>query len=189
MVAGWADSARPFGISHQLALPLRVADGIEAYVVSRPDDDCDDADAELAAVVRPAVAALVRHHRVHARVREDQYEHASSTRLTEREFAVLTLLGAGLTAQAIARRLHTSPRTVHEHLAHVYRKLGVRDRLMTVQRARDAGLLATSADPGGRNGRTEPPVLRAPPQSRDHRTPAPPPAPAPPSQHPRCAGG
>jgi hypothetical protein len=28
---------------------------------------------------------------------------------TERKFAVLTLLGAGLTAQAIARRLHTSP--------------------------------------------------------------------------------
>jgi DNA-binding CsgD family transcriptional regulator len=185
MVAGWSEFARPFGITHQLALPLRAGHGIEAYVVSRPDDDYDDADAELAALVRPAVAALVRHHRVLAHVTEDQYEHASSTRLTEREFAVLTLLGAGLTAQAIARRLHTSPRTVHKHLEHVYRKLGVRDRLMAVQRARDAGLLATPADPGGRDGRTEPPVLRASPRSRDHRTPAPRPT----SRDTRCAGG
>lgn len=152
MVSEWSAFARPLGITHQLALPLRLGDGIEAYVVSRPDDDYDDADAELANLVRPAVAALVSQHRVLQQVAERQYESAQGTRLTEREFAVLTLLGAGLTAQAIARRLHSSPRTVHKHLENLYRKLGVCDRLMAVQRARDAGLLLHPVEPGGGGG-------------------------------------
>jgi len=158
MVAEWSAFARPFGITHQLALPLRVGDGMQAYVVSRPDDDYDDADVELAKLVRPALAALVRHHGVLRQVAEWQYEHVRSTGLTEREFAVLTLLGAGLTADAIARRLHTSPRTVHKHLEHLYRKLGVRDRLMAVQRARDAGLLPS---PVSRHPPTRQPVSPA----------------------------
>ena len=141
MVTRWSEFAGPFGIVHQLALPCRVGDGIEAYVVSRPDDDFGDADAELAELVRPAVAALLSQHRALAQVAKDQHERARGSCLTEREFAVLTLLGSGLTAAAIARRLHTSPRTVHKHLEHLYRKLGVRDRLMAVQRARDDGLL------------------------------------------------
>ncbi len=78
---------------------------------------------------------------------------------------MLTLLGSGLTAQAIARRLDTSPRTVHKHLEHLYRKLGVRDRLMAVQRARDAGLLATPAGCGGRRGTADPTALVPSPRS------------------------
>jgi hypothetical protein len=57
MCAEWSAFARPFGITHQLALPLRVGEGIEAYVVSRPDDDYDDADTDLATLVVPALAA------------------------------------------------------------------------------------------------------------------------------------
>ena len=165
MCAQWSAFARPFGITHQLALPLRVGRGIEAYVVSRPDDDYDDADADLATLVRPALAALVRQHRVLHDVPEEQLDRVADRRLTEREFAVLTLLGSGLTAQAIARRLDTSPRTVHKHLEHLYRKLGVRDRLMAVQRARDAGLLATPAGCGGRRGTTDPTALVPSPRS------------------------
>jgi DNA-binding CsgD family transcriptional regulator len=161
--AEWAEFARPFGITHQLALPLRVGAGVEAYVVSRPDDDYDDADAELATLVLPALAALVRQHRVLRDAPAWQDDRVRDRRLTDRELAVLTLLGAGLTARAIARRLDTSPRTVHKHLEHLYRKLGVRDRLMAVQRARDAGLLTTSARPGGRPGAPAPaPPIPAP---------------------------
>jgi len=159
MCAEWSAIARPFGITHQLALPLRVGEGVEAYVVSRPDDDYDDADADLATLVLPALAALVRQHRVLHDVPDWQVDRVRDRRLTEREFAVLTLLGEGLTAQAIARRLDTSPRTVHKHLENLYRKLGVRDRLMAVQRARDAGLLATPPEPGGRRGATAPTLL------------------------------
>ena len=161
--AEWSEFARPFGITHQLALPLRVGAGVEAYVVSRPDDDYADTDAELATLVLPALAALVRQHRVLRDVPEWQDDRVRDRRLTDRELAVLTLLGAGLTAGAIARRLDTSPRTVHKHLEHLYRKLGVRDRLMAVQRARDAGLLTTRARPGGRRGAPAPaPTIPAP---------------------------
>ncbi|WP_231851837.1 response regulator transcription factor [Modestobacter italicus] len=142
MVEEWTAFARPFGITHQLALPLAMRGGIEAYVLSRPDDDYADADLELAGLVLPALGALFRQRAVLDGISAARYDPVRSLGLTERELAVLTLLGEGLTADAMARRLRTSPRTVHKHLEHLYRKLGVRDRLVAVQRAREAGLLA-----------------------------------------------
>ncbi len=147
MVAAWAEFARPLGITHQLSLPLRVGDGIEGYVVCRPDDDYTDADVDLADLVLRALTALFRQHRTLTGAPDGREERAGDLGLTERELAVLTLLGEGLTAQAIARRLQTSPRTVQKHLEHAYRKLGVRDRLVAVQRAREAGLLRPPAAP------------------------------------------
>jgi DNA-binding CsgD family transcriptional regulator len=168
--AEWSEFARPFGITHQLALPLRVGAGVEAYVVSRPDDDYADADAELATLVLPALAALVRQHRVLRDAPQWQDDPVRDRRLTDRELAVLTLLGAGLTARAIARRLDTSPRTVHKHLEHLYRKLGVRDRLMAVQRAREAGLLAAPPRPSGPCRTTDPALLVPSPRSGERFT-------------------
>ncbi|SHN55596.1 regulatory protein, luxR family [Geodermatophilus obscurus] len=66
---------------------------------------------------------------------------AAQIGLTGRETAVLQLLARGLTAESIARRLGCSPRTVHKHLERLYRKIGVRDRLMAVQVARCHGLV------------------------------------------------
>ena len=66
---------------------------------------------------------------------------AKETRLTGRELVVLGLLGDGLTAAVIGRRLGISTRTVHKHLEHVYSKLGTGDRLTTVLRAQRSGLL------------------------------------------------
>jgi len=45
------------------------------------------------------------------------------------------------TARAIAHELQVSPRTVHTHLAHIYRKLGVCDRMRAVLVARELGVL------------------------------------------------
>jgi DNA-binding CsgD family transcriptional regulator len=45
--------------------------------------------------------------------------------LTAREAEVLSALARGATASQVARELQISPRTVHKHLEHVYRKLGV----------------------------------------------------------------
>ncbi|GAA1738398.1 helix-turn-helix transcriptional regulator [Luedemannella helvata] len=61
--------------------------------------------------------------------------------LTPRQRQVLTLLGDGLTVDAIARRLYLSPRTVGKHLERVYRRLGTSDRLTTVLQAKRLGLL------------------------------------------------
>lgn len=166
LVARWSEFARPLGIAQQLALPLRTGDGVEAYVVSRPDDDYDDDAVALAGSVLPALAALVGQHRAVHGAAAEQCGRGEDLGLTEREFAVLRLLGTGLTAVAIAHRLRTSPRTVHKHLEHVYRKLGVRDRLMAVQRARDAGLLTT---PTGNGTRDPAPAL---PRPRREQAPA-----------------
>ncbi|MBW4718457.1 helix-turn-helix transcriptional regulator [Saccharothrix obliqua] len=67
--------------------------------------------------------------------------------LTEREHMVLTVLAEGLTADAIARRMDISPRTVHRHLQHLYRKLGTTDRLSAVLRAQSLGLLTGDSTP------------------------------------------
>ncbi len=47
--------------------------------------------------------------------------------LTAREWAVLRLVADGAPAETIARRLGISHRTLHKHLEHLYRKLGVHD--------------------------------------------------------------
>jgi DNA-binding CsgD family transcriptional regulator len=49
--------------------------------------------------------------------------------LTPRETEVLGLLGETDTAAEMAARLFVSTRTVESHLAHAYRKLGVRTRV------------------------------------------------------------
>ncbi len=64
--------------------------------------------------------------------------------LTGREQEILVLLSEGLTAQAIARRLGLSPRTVAKYQQRIYRKFGTSDRLTTVLRAQRLGLI-----PGG----------------------------------------
>jgi DNA-binding CsgD family transcriptional regulator len=49
-------------------------------------------------------------------------------RLTARELEVAELVAAGLTNQAIARRLSVAPRTAEAHVENIRRKLGVRSR-------------------------------------------------------------
>ena len=72
---------------------------------------------------------------------------ATAFELTGREVTVLALLAQGHTAAAIGRRLGISPRTVHVHLDHLYRKLEVHDRMTAVRAARDCGLLPTDHHP------------------------------------------
>ena len=65
--------------------------------------------------------------------------------LTGRELAVIQLLAEGLTAVATSHRLASSPRTVHKHLEHIYRKLEVADRLTAVRTAELQGLIRGAA--------------------------------------------
>ena len=63
-------------------------------------------------------------------------------RLSEAAAAVFARTGyADATAEAIARALGMSPRTVHKHLQRLYAALDVHDRLGAVDRARALGLL------------------------------------------------
>jgi two-component system, NarL family, nitrate/nitrite response regulator NarL len=61
--------------------------------------------------------------------------------LTVKEREVLARLAEGRSNQAIAAALHVAPATVKTHLAHIYEKLGARDRNEAVVRAVALGLL------------------------------------------------
>jgi DNA-binding NarL/FixJ family response regulator len=72
---------------------------------------------------------------------------AEPLRLTDRERQVLTVAAEGLTAREIAVRLGVRERTVTTHLARIYGKLGVGNRLAAVRVATRAGLVpAAPAD-------------------------------------------
>jgi HD-GYP domain-containing protein (c-di-GMP phosphodiesterase class II) len=65
--------------------------------------------------------------------------------LTEREVDVLRLTARGLTNQQIAAELTLSARTVGNHLAHIYDKIGRRTRAGAAVYAMEAGLLPAEA--------------------------------------------
>jgi two-component system response regulator DegU len=66
---------------------------------------------------------------------------ASRERLTDRERQVLEELSMGKTTKQIAESLFLSEETVKSHLSHVYRKLGVGDRVEAVAVALRQGLI------------------------------------------------
>ncbi len=60
--------------------------------------------------------------------------------LTEREHELLDLIAQGYTNAAIAEQLVISPKTVRNHVSHIFAKLQVAGRADAIIRARDSGL-------------------------------------------------
>jgi DNA-binding NarL/FixJ family response regulator len=58
--------------------------------------------------------------------RRPEQEHSSIQQLSDREFEVFELIGAGLSTHEIATKLHLSTKTVQVHRANVKRKLKVK---------------------------------------------------------------
>lgn len=67
--------------------------------------------------------------------------------LTAREREAMTLVGAGLSNDAIAERLHVSPLTVKTHVNRAMMKLGARDRAQLVVAAYEGGLVQVGQSP------------------------------------------
>ena len=67
-------------------------------------------------------------------------------RLTRREREVLVVAAEGLTAREIADRLGVRERTVTTHLARIYGKLGVGNRLAALRLAARSGLVSMRQD-------------------------------------------
>jgi len=67
-------------------------------------------------------------------------------RLTRREREVLVVASEGLTAREIADRLGVRERTVTTHLARIYGKLGVGNRLAALRLAAQSGLVSIRQD-------------------------------------------
>jgi DNA-binding NarL/FixJ family response regulator len=66
-------------------------------------------------------------------------------RLTDRERQVLVIAAEGLTAREIAVRLGVRERTVTTHLARIYGKLGVGNRLAAIRTAVRSGLVSVGS--------------------------------------------
>jgi DNA-binding NarL/FixJ family response regulator len=66
-------------------------------------------------------------------------------RLTDRERQVLSVAAEGLTAREIADRLGVRERTITTHLARIYGKLGVGNRLAAIQTATRTGIVTVGA--------------------------------------------
>jgi DNA-binding NarL/FixJ family response regulator len=84
---------------------------------------------------RAAVAELGR------MARNSREASSLGANLTARELEILEFVGVGLTVKQVASRLGLSPRTVEAHLAKVYRKLGVRNRVQALSRVSSLGLI------------------------------------------------
>ena len=127
------------GFEQQLSIPYVLSPTSNRSVVfAQSGEDYSDEDVELARLIQPLLALLARQ----ATLLEGLGCHAAAgVGLTARETAVLRLLSEGHTAVAIAHALKVSPRTVHTHLSHTYRKLGVCDRMRAVLMAKELGVL------------------------------------------------
>lgn len=132
-----------------LSLPARViaaADAYHAMIQPRPHRDAltqaaaaDELRAEvksghLDAVAADAVLAAAGH-------RAHRSASAVPTDLTAREQEVLGLLARGLANKEIGRRLAISPKTVSNHVEHIYAKLAVSNRAAAAMIAMRQGLV------------------------------------------------
>lgn len=131
------------GVTEQLVLPMPGPQGsVRAWVVMRSSTPFSEAERGMARRVLPLLAAVdTQVDAPQGPARAGGPRMAETPRLTNREVAVLELLVEGLTAAAVARRLGISPRTVAKHLEHIYRRLGVTNRVSAVLAAQAAGYL------------------------------------------------
>lgn len=141
--AVWAASPRrqatleDWGVDQLLAVPVRSGPDYVVFLLGRRGEDFTDGDLELLGRLLPAMTALASILEPDLLPGPDRVVH----RLTRRESTILALLSRGHTAVHIAHLAGCSPRTVHHHLANIYAKLGVRDRLSAVNRARELALV------------------------------------------------
>jgi DNA-binding NarL/FixJ family response regulator len=74
----------------------------------------------------------------------DTARPVAAMRLSERERAIIGLMGRGLTNKQIAIRLRIAPETVKSHVKHLYTKLSVGNRIEAVTLASRLGLVRLS---------------------------------------------
>ena len=131
-------NADPTMISHALFV------GADGYV----DKNCDPPEF-LAAIQKVSLREMVLQGPAAASVGEIaesiELRRDMDLRLTGREREVLAVAAEGLTARQIATRLGVRERTVTTHLARIYGKLGVGNRLAAVRMAARSGLVTVGA--------------------------------------------
>jgi HD-GYP domain-containing protein (c-di-GMP phosphodiesterase class II) len=126
---------------------LAAADVYHAMTEPRPHRPALD-DGEAAAAIRQAVrGGRLDGAAVHAVLRAAGHRAPSRqdgpAGLTRREVDVLRLLARGLANKEIARRLGVSPKTISNHVEHIYTKIDVGSRAAATLYATQHGLVGS----------------------------------------------
>jgi LuxR family transcriptional regulator, maltose regulon positive regulatory protein len=117
------------------SLLLDIGDRAEAIAL------LDEARNILTSLPDGAEAQLSRLERLEQRITTRQPRAISpSDALTEREAAVLRLLGGTLSLREIGQEMHLSQNTIKTHTRTIYRKLGVSTRHAAVEKGRETGV-------------------------------------------------
>jgi DNA-binding NarL/FixJ family response regulator len=115
---GEAVSAGAAGVLHTTAPLTEIVSAVRRLCAGQP-------------IVEPT--ELVRLLRLaEERRAQQQSTRTALARLTPREREVLVALGQGLSDREIAQQLHVGRETVHSHMVHMLRKLGVESRLQAL---------------------------------------------------------
>ena len=115
-----------------------------------------DKNTSAVAVLKQAIAAVsagrVYFSETFRRLKAERHRdpHSFDKLLTDREQAVLTLIGEPLTDREIARRLGIAPETAEKHRFNLLRKLGLQTSAELVRYAADHGFTLTASRGGGR---------------------------------------
>ncbi|MFF9868257.1 response regulator transcription factor [Streptomyces sp. NPDC013953] len=134
------------GTDQMLGIPLPASGStVHGFIIHRAGADFRPQERLYAAQVQPLLSGAAAQARLLSHCRRTERTDPARYGLTPRETAVLGALASGLPATGIARRLRISERTVHKHLQNLYRKLDTVDRLSTVLRAQELGLLTAPA--------------------------------------------
>lgn len=144
-------------VEHQIAIGLPPSGGrVTRIALSRARGDFTEDDRDLLAVLRAPLVRAMSRARSRYRARQAlSGPDGDVAGLTERELELLELVATGHTNAAIARMLQISPRTVANHLDHIYRKLEVSSRAAAVYRAVNEGLVTPRTA-----GPAKPPTLQ-----------------------------
>ena len=139
--SGYARAVRGSDLSRATNL-LAAADVYEALLEERPHRSAHSHAAAARVLSEEAAAGRLDRDAVRAVLASADAKVDERTTfpdgLTEREVEVLRLLARGLSNKEIGTKLHISPRTAGNHIAHIYEKTGVSTRaaaaLYAVQR-------------------------------------------------------
>lgn len=135
-----------WGRHYQFAIPIYSPTSptrFSAWVFARSGHDFTERNREVARLVRPILVQVTRHHT--AALLADAHPSGPTPALTDQETVILELLALGRTASQMGGSLDISPRTVHKHVEHIYRKLDVHDRDNALERAHALGMLTPEA--------------------------------------------
>lgn len=142
----YQDFMRPMGIRHAAALILHDSRGVPALNLSLADSrhnyERNRQVTKILKIIQPILAnyyVLLNLNSVQAGGRGKE-ELRRLYKLTDREFDIVELISAGLAYKEVADKLAISVKTVGTHLANIYDKLNVSNRVELVKIVRDLGI-------------------------------------------------